>query len=94
MVTVMGELGVTVSMSERGYYDCICYRRPCPKFICSGNIFGIDGLPLIIVGGSWSLRCLNYKYNHYHVRHWYRGSMSQFLVQMPHNLTSTGYYCF
>ena len=24
------------------------------------TLFGIDGLPLIIVDGSWSSRCLNY----------------------------------
>ena len=41
------------------------------------TLFGVDGLPLIIVDRSWSSRCLNYKYNHYHVNHWYRESMSQ-----------------
>ena len=24
------------------------------------TLFGVDGLPLIIVDGSWSSRCLNY----------------------------------
>ena len=47
------------------------------------TLFGVDGLPLIIVDRSWSSRYLN----HYHVHHWYRGSMSQFWVQMPHILT-------
>ena len=58
------------------------------------TIFSVDGLLLITVDGSWSSRCLNYKYNHYHVCHWYRGSMSQFWVQMPHILMATGYCCF
>ena len=63
MVTVMGELGVTVSMSERGYYDCICYRSlggHVPNSYAVVTLFGVDGLLLIIVDGSWSSRCLNY----------------------------------
>ena len=27
------------------------------------TLFGVDGLPLIIVDGSWSSRCLNYHIN-------------------------------
>ena len=57
----MGELGVTVSMSERGYYDCIAIGDHVPNSYAVLTLFGVDWLLLIIVARSWSSRCLNYR---------------------------------
>ena len=59
----------------------------CPNSGCRCHTFGQQWVTIAFDDGLTKECGQIIKYDHYHVHHWYRGSMSQFWVKMPHILT-------